>query len=168
MDADTFVPVKPCQYWMGVAVIWHFIHDCGESFMASLSEITHSSFGWYKDFSVGSRYWGHRKVITSHSILWDVITFLCPQYLLPTLKSTYVVPQPTGIYNPMPTTPHTMLWWPACPWTCNVSVRLMTPELQAEMGWENSSVKQWKQNWWSDVFVLETDHVFIGCKYWTY
>ena len=36
----------------------------------------------YEEFCARNRYLGHGKVITSHRILWDVITYPCPIYLL--------------------------------------------------------------------------------------
>ena len=47
-------------------------------------------FNWtYEDFDARSRYLWHEYVITSHSILWDVITFTFPRYLLLAPKSSY-------------------------------------------------------------------------------
>ena len=43
-----------------------------------------------KDFGAWSRYLGHGQDITSHRILWDVITYPCPRYLLLAPKSSIV------------------------------------------------------------------------------
>ena len=43
----------------------------------------------YEDFVARSKYLRQGKVITSHSLLWDVITYSCLRYLLLATKSTY-------------------------------------------------------------------------------
>ena len=45
----------------------------------------------YEDFGARSRYLRQGKVITSHSLLWDVITYTCLRYLLLAPKSPYSV-----------------------------------------------------------------------------
>ena len=45
---------------------------------------------WFDDFVVRSRYLRQGKVITSHSKLWDVITYPCLRYLLLATKSSFV------------------------------------------------------------------------------
>ena len=44
-------------------------------------------------FFARSRYLGYGWVITSHSLLWDVITYTCPRQLLMAPKSSYKVNQ---------------------------------------------------------------------------
>ena len=44
---------------------------------------------WYEDFVARSKYLRQGWVITSHSLLWDVITYPCLRYLLLATKSTY-------------------------------------------------------------------------------
>ena len=44
----------------------------------------------YWDFGARSRYLGHEKVIIIHDILWDVVTYPYPTYLLLALKSSYI------------------------------------------------------------------------------
>ena len=49
-------PSGPCRIWVNVS---------------------HDSVGKYEDFGARSRHMGPGKVITSHNILWDVITYSC-------------------------------------------------------------------------------------------
>ena len=44
----------------------------------------------YNDFGARSRYLRHGYVTTLHCILWDVITYPCPRYLLLAPKSSYI------------------------------------------------------------------------------
>ena len=43
----------------------------------------------YGDCGTRGRYLGHWNLITSHRILWDIITYTCPRYLLLVPKSSY-------------------------------------------------------------------------------
>ena len=51
------------------------------------------NFSWYMwTFGDISRFLGHGKVITSHRILWDIITYPCPRYLLQAPKLACFLP----------------------------------------------------------------------------
>ena len=49
--------------------------------LVNLSIWNHQSSN--KEFGGRSIYLGHSKVITSHSLLWDVVTYPCTRYLIP-------------------------------------------------------------------------------------
>ena len=67
---------------------------------------------WWEDFDTGSRYLGLGLVITSHRILWDVITYPCPRYLLLMPKSSYTAAKIHWVFHAG--------WFPMCVW-CNFS-----------------------------------------------
>ena len=60
--------------------------------------IIQASVRIYEDFDARGRYLRQGYVISSHSLLWDVITYPCLRYLLLATKSSYV----TGISNFIP------------------------------------------------------------------
>ena len=91
---DTECITLVCSYKMAYHIDKLFVNSSISP--SSTSGIYQSLlFSWqirktYEDFGIRSRYLRQGLLITSHSKLWDVITYTCLRYLLLTPKSTYV------------------------------------------------------------------------------
>ena len=93
-----WIPISNSTHSISTTTTWLRATDSTTHFMSTLLHFKTTSTRKHIGTShpnmltsgCWSKYLGHGWVITSHSILWDVITYPCPRYLLLALKSSDV------------------------------------------------------------------------------